>query len=516
MSDEVKTDPPLPSEVASDIEAPDTIPTESDWDVEDPDPTPSEANEDVEAPDSIPSETGEDLEVPNPTPPESDWDIEAPTPTTGDELMDLPLESTAESQETVAHEEPEIFSKAHEDSDTSPSDAPQVEPDTSSIYVTSDTFRNDDDNDDDINSKKKRHTWDRVKSNTSSKVGACTRWMVTDRRGQVMLVIGLLAVVTLSIGGPTLMGLAGKSAHSASKAMKDMMKSDYILSAQLLATPSYSGGLSPNGKVTIRFNTDERFLVTLNMEGLDDECINCRFSIVEATTCADTTLQQYYNRSSEISNLDSTIAERSVYTAVEGVSTSSVALITGYGLEEYKNRAVHIFDRTHASLACGILKARVRPSTAQRYFATMIGVGAYSVQVSGVVETDFYADKSFLMTLNVQGVKYGCVGCAIYIHAGDCSAHGERFWNKHHVPSDPWNDDNGATYSSDAFGGVENLAFWMVDGYNFEAHDGKAVVMYDGSGAAVACGLLNSRRGYIAQTTVPPTSTTAQIIHMGP
>ena len=548
MSDEAKSDPPLES--ASDIEAPDPPPPETEWDFEvpdpippeadgdseppevdedseppdpippelggdmkEPEPTPPESDWDVEAPDPIPPELGEDMEEPESTPLESDWDIEAPTSTTGEELSDLPMESTAELHEAaVAQDEPEIISEVHEESDISPGDVTHVIADTSTNFVSSDKFI---DEDDDINSKKKRHTWDRVKSNVSTKVGACTRWMFTDRRGQIMLVIGLLAVVTFSIGAPTLMGLAGKSAHSASKAMKDMMKTDYILSAQLLATPSYSGNLSPNGKVTLRFNTDERFLVTLNMEGLEDECFNCRFSIVEATSCADSTLHQYYNQSSGLQNLDSTIAERSTYTAIEGVSTSSVALFTGYDLEEYKNRAIHILDHAQVPLACGILKARARPSTSLRYFATMIGVGAYSVQVSGVVETDFNVDKTFLMSIHVQGVKYGCVGCAIYIHAGDCSVRGERFWNKHHVPSDPWNNDNGAIYTSDAFGGVENQAFWMMDGHDFEAHDGKAVVMYDGSGAAVACGLLSSRRGYIAQPTLPPASNTVQLIHMG-
>jgi len=146
----------------------------------------------------------------------------------------------------------------------------------------------------------------------------------------------------------------------------------------------------------------------------------------------------------------------------------------------------------------------------------MTGIGpSYSPIVAGVVETAFYPDKAFKATINVQGVAPSCATCLVVVHDGDCTTVGGTYWNKHHLPLDPWTLSNGARYMSDAAGLAAGHTFWMNDGYDFGEHHGKVVVMTDALGTPIACGELSSRRGSVSSPSLPPVSV-VQIIHAGP
>jgi hypothetical protein len=367
---------------------------------------------------------------------------------------------------------------------------------------------------DDTNAKHKPYNWNRVKAESSvranhvsPKAVSSARWICTDRRGQAILVIFAMIGLAFCIGFPTLIN----AATSARQAMKGVMQSGaQVLTAHMIPAPNYAGELSPCGQVSLRFGNDQRFLVTFNMKGLEDECANCQFSIAEATTCANMTSRDHFNRDMGIPNLGEIVSGRSKYTASKGISTSSTVLFTGYAMDEYNNRAVYVYDHTNSLLACGLLNPHPPdPSTMLRFFAAMNGVGTYSQFLVGVIETEFYPDKAFLVKANVQGAPRNCDQCDLHIHEGDCLNVGDNFWNRNRLRGDPWNQDNGARYISDANGAVRAHKFWMLDGFNFGEHLGKAIVMSDASGTIVACGTL-TLPGSVSQSNGSPATSITQ------
>jgi hypothetical protein len=185
------------------------------------------------------------------------------------------LNASAAFNESVALNEPEAGIE------TSPTD---IENAPAADYTTTETFH-----DEDVNSKKKRFSWGVQTSSILSKGSLCGRWIVSDRRGQILVVMFMMATVTICIGVPTLVGVLSYSALSARDAMHSMMQTEHILGAQMIAAPTYSGALFPYGKVTLRFGKDQRFLVTFNMQGLESDCVNCRFAIMTDNTCTNMT-----------------------------------------------------------------------------------------------------------------------------------------------------------------------------------------------------------------------------------
>jgi hypothetical protein len=455
----------------------------------------------------------------NPPPTEAvvDADIEMPVSDLGpaatippaDLLADTvcdnpPLNASSAFHESVALDDPEAGTE------TLPTDAENA-PVPADTDTTPETF-----NDEDVNSKKKRFNWGAQTSSFVSKGSSFRRWIASDRRGQLLLGLCMMVVVTICIGVPTLVGVLSYSALSARDAMHSLMQTEHMLGAVIIPAPAYSGELFPYGKVTLRFGNDNIFLVSFNMQGLESICSNCRFSITTDTACTTETGKNHlFDHTITTPAFGESVFGRSLYSANAGISTSSVFLYTGLDMESTAGHAFLVYDSKNSPLACGVLEKEVLPKTGHKYFATMTGIGAsYSTIVAGVVETAFYPDNSFRATIDVQGVPPSCATCLVVVHDGGCANLGGQYWNQNLLALDPWTRTNGARYISDATGLVAGHTFWMNDGYDFGEHHGKVLVMTDASGNAIACGELSSRKGSFSAPTLPETK--VQVIRTGP
>jgi len=276
-----------------------------------------------------------------------------------------------------------------------------------------------------------------------------------------------------------------------------------LLVANMGPHPLYTGKLFPFGKITLRFDDDNRFLVLLRMDGLEESCVQCHFAIVEGTSCADPTLVSDTHLYRPVPGHDPTKSPFDVayYSATNGIASSTATIFNGLPAEENKGHAINVYDSANNPLACGLLEAQSATTVVQKLYANLVPLPGHppnpatNTTLQGSVLLQFFADHSFLFSFEVEGLSSKCFACPIRIHEGqDCSQGvGHVYWNLDIIPGDPYSVTNGVFYhSTDA--GYTSHAFFLFTGYTFEQNKKRTVVIYDQSNNPVGCGELSTFR----------------------
>jgi hypothetical protein len=246
--------------------------------------------------------------------------------------------------------------------------------------------------------------------------------------------------------------------------------------------------------------------VNFRVDGLEQKCERCTWSIVEGGTCHDAdrlgnTL--YYDRQDPalaVFNPFSTC----YYSTNYGGSDSSATVFNGFSMEENENRAIVLNDSTGSPLACGILKKMAHPRTYPKLWANLANLTNYDQAVEGKIRVDFYPDRAFHVDFQFTGAPPACPMCAIAIHAGTSCTDppGPPHWNSNKMSQDPWTFANGAFYQSDGTGtSLDREGFFLYDGFDYDNHKDRVVIVSDGNGDPIACGELKESSHYIWKET---------------
>lgn len=243
------------------------------------------------------------------------------------------------------------------------------------------------------------------------------------------------------------------------------------------------------------------------MEGLETNCDNCKWIIVDGGTCHDA--QQlggalHYDHG-KTNNVDP--YGEAHYTATDGLSESVQTLYNGYSLADTTNRAIVLWGADGMPLACGILKKHAHPTTFPKLHANIRKLPNYpSDPVEGKVRLDFYSDNTFHVGMNVMGLPQNCALCSIAVYQGTtCNSEtndfGDHYWDANRIMIDPWSTATGAWYGSDADGNTNRIGFYLYDAYTYDDHMDHVVIFKDTYGFPVACGELRDSSNYVWKET---------------
>lgn len=115
----------------------------------------------------------------------------------------------------------------------------------------------------------------------------------------------------------------------------------------------------------------------------------------------------------------------------------------------------------------------------------------------------------FTLSYILMGLESNCEDCSLQIHEGqDCKKPRTHYWNKDVEGAfNPWRKKYGASYMSNENGEAEGY-FGMFDGYGFNNHKLRTVVVFDSNYVKVGCGLLKEGEygSCINEITLPPQS----------
>jgi Cu/Zn superoxide dismutase len=133
------------------------------------------------------------------------------------------------------------------------------------------------------------------------------------------------------------------------------------LEADMGAYPGYAGALTPSGETMVEFYNDDTFKFTLDLEGLEANCLECGVHIHSGTTCANASLVggHYWNVNIFGANTtdDPWSATNGAFynTHSKGEAKRYFFLDQGYGWKDTVGHAVVIHGINGTRISCGIL-----------------------------------------------------------------------------------------------------------------------------------------------------------------
>lgn len=331
----------------------------------------------------------------------------------------------------------------------------------------------------------------------------------------------------VAIAGVTVKGQ--KRTHSL-RALHGNRGKRNTLSACIGTYPTYEpvNGVDPTGsRVWVRFNNDDTFTMTWDLQGLDSACSDgCGIHIHEGTTCSDHDIiaDHYWTPASEEDPWNAVL-----YTAEsDGTSYGRIRNFdNGYNFAQNRRHAVVIHTTGGSRIGCGMLRRNNKSSKCsgkrgkmnnkkgkrkptkkskgkrskkrRRTLSTCIGTyptyePTNDVDPMGSVVVRFNSDDNFDMSWDLQGLDPACsAGCGIHIHEGTtCSDHdiiADHYWTPADE-EDPWNY---VFYASDldgtSRGEIENFS----NGYSFAENRKHALVVHTFGGSRIGCGVLTRR-----------------------
>mmetsp|Transcript_19223 Transcript_19223/g.31935 ORF Transcript_19223/g.31935 Transcript_19223/m.31935 type:complete len:672 (+) Transcript_19223:133-2148(+) len=355
------------------------------------------------------------------------------------------------------------------------------------VDATEKTFGDDDEN------AKKKGAW----------FLQCSTFFGTRQGKHTLIVFALLVIMFCFVGA-----VATAANDTMGTFLKNAGRVEQSLQAQMIKHPAYEGELYPFGKITLRYDTDSLFLVNFRMEGLEETCDGCKWSIVEGGTCHDAaelgdTL--FFDRSNTdiVTSANADPYTITHYSSTEGISESSQTSYNGFNLEATINRSVILFAQDGSPLACGVLKKHGHPMTYPKLWSNIRQLPGYNGEIEGKVRVDFYPDNAFHVGFNVKGLPVDCPMCEVAILEGkSCNdALGEHFWRYEKVFVDPWVSASGAWFSTDNVGTTSRVGFYLYDGYDYSEHMDRVIVFKDQHGYAAGCGELRDSSNYVWKET---------------
>jgi hypothetical protein len=119
------------------------------------------------------------------------------------------------------------------------------------------------------------------------------------------------------------------------------------------------------------------------------------------------------------------------------------------------------------------------------------GDGSFYKQTNGTYP-GYDPDLEFMFHFDLKGLRDHCKDCRIHINEGiSCESPLIRFWNRSVEGAyNPWRPEYGAVYNSNKDGKAKG-AFSMFDGFDFNEHKRRTVVVYDqDKNIKIGCGIL--------------------------
>jgi len=341
------------------------------------------------------------------------------------------------------------------------------------------------------------------------------------RMGQATAAI--LFVVLVSVG--IVVGAFASVGNSIAEGFEIITSMDISLEASMVKHPAYAGDLNPYGKVTLRFDdngssepSDQMFLVAFQMEGLEPFCQGCTWRIVQGTSCQDANElgEDWWNPNALDHNPYGASDHNALYDTQEGASTSKMKFYSGFGPADTVDHAFLVFAQDQSPLACGVLRSHGQPSNHQLRYSAELMRESDGVVLPGYAEMDFNLDDTFALNLFLGGLPPDCVNCVLDIQDGescDASHLGNVYTNpnvyeQHHV----WTTTNGAVYTPNDAGMIEQTIY-LHDGFGFDDHEGKLVILRSMDQSVYACGVLETKRGHLEKPSMDVASAQAVQIH---
>ena len=282
------------------------------------------------------------------------------------------------------------------------------------------------------------------------------------------------------------------------KKMMFGVRRQQTLRAAVGVYPGYDGTLSPDGVVTLRFNDDGSHLLKADATGLPPNCVDCGIHVHEGRSCAppDTVGPHYWN--AEVYPDDPWNVDGFYDTDENGVTMSGFVIDSGHGFRNNNGRTVVFHMSNGTRFACGELVPVRRRDPSQSMLAELGPYPGYTgdLEVRGTVHVDFFSDDTIDFAFGIAGVEPDCVECGIHIHSGttcdDASLVGGHYWDADELgEADPWVAQEGAYYTSDAYG-LASRNFFLYHGFGFNDNVGHAVVVHASDGSRIACGVLSA------------------------
>lgn len=249
------------------------------------------------------------------------------------------------------------------------------------------------------------------------------------------------------------------------------------------------GEANAYGSATIRYNSDHSFLVTLDVDDVDQGCSGpCLVKLAQQTTCNASNFTSYYDTNHL--SADPWVKATSFWSTVYDFSKSAFRVNNGYSSMHNDGHALVMYDSNDQPMACGILK--MTPGIKLKAEMGPYPGSSTELTVGGVVEVIYKFDGTFRFKYNLQGLRPNCTDCGIHIHAGvSCETHEQvkgHGWNQRFV-QDLWTTAGGATYNSNQAGEAKGY-FHIFNGFNVFVNNEHAVVVHTQDGSRIACAQL--------------------------
>lgn len=256
------------------------------------------------------------------------------------------------------------------------------------------------------------------------------------------------------------------------------------LSAAINKDPTYAGAFTPIGAITMHFNTDDSFLLTMDMNGLDPACeaVNCGVRIVGGSCSGPPyTSDMTYNTTTAFYNAQP-----------YGTARSAFVFNNGENYASNLGKFVVFEDATQTVIGCGELKKNRMNRVLKGKFGKYPELVDDTVEPEGTVYVSFEEDDSFILTYDIKGMEQNCENCGLHIHEGlSCDTAAEVLghgWNTVQT-QDLWFAQFGAVYNSNKLGRAKG-SFRLYNGFGYLNNMHHAVVLHGKGGRRVGCGVL--------------------------
>ena len=312
-------------------------------------------------------------------------------------------------------------------------------------------------------------------------------------RTQTLVTMMVMILFVSSIG--LIIGLATSKSETVAS-FSAATGHDFMLKANIMVHPDYTGELDPSGTVSISFDDDDHFLITTQVQGLEEKCEFCSVKVYSGGSCFDAigpSELPFWNNQTVRNNP----WEHVHYNSVGGTTHSAVATNTGHGPEGMEGHVVILDDSQGQHIACGILERDTTPRKVQTLYATLANLPRYTMtQVGGIASLQFFEDDTFIFNFQFQGLPPLCSHCQLSLQDGTtCEPDeiGSHHFDHEELERDPWVAGRGAYYNSDGRG-YGHRSFFLYNGHGYSENKGHVLLLKSADGTRIACGVLGTKR----------------------
>jgi hypothetical protein len=193
-----------------------------------------------------------------------------------------------------------------------------------------------------------------------------------------MSIVAVLTVIGLVIG------LTPNPNNTEIESQEAITGHAFNLQANLIVDPHYVGILDPSGIITLQFNDDNHFLLTVCAKGLEDVCETCSIRVETSTSCTGPAIgiglwnPQFHHRD---------LWDILHHTSRNGITHTAVPTFMGDLPEIMKGHVIRLGDSQGQPIACGILERDTSPRRVKTFYASMQNLGTKynQSQIEGTV-----------------------------------------------------------------------------------------------------------------------------------